>query len=301
VPGLFDEPGPAGSVYEILRSDERAEPRALRTRFEEMWAVYEPYADPHFLIEFHKVTNARYWEMYLTCAFIAAGLSVDSSPEGPDILVTRDGARIWVEAVEATQGAESSADRTLEFGNDVVFDYPEEQILLRYRNAIEAKHEKLKRYLENGIVQPEDAYVIAVNSGLIPYAFMTEEPPRIANAVYPMGAIQAHVSTETGELLSVDSAYRPTIAKASGSTVSTDVFLDEAYAGISGVIYSGANAWNMPSSMGSDLALVHNLMATVSLPMTWYPFKQEWAARFVGRTLMIERIGRIDVLDAKGE
>ena len=209
VSGLFAAPGLAETVYEILRTDDREETRALRARMEEMWEVFEPYADPHFLIEFRTRLNARYWEMYLARAFIGAGYRVMSDPSGPDLCLTYDGQRIWVEAVEATQGAEGSPDRTPNFGDDSVVDYPEEQVLLRLRNAIDAKRAKRETYLESGLVTPADAYVIAINAGRIPYAFGMEDPPRILNAVYPIGALQIHIRSSDGEVVGVDNAYRP--------------------------------------------------------------------------------------------
>ena len=296
--GLFAAPGLAETVYEILRTDDREETRALRARMEEMWEVFEPYADPHFLIEFRTRLNARYWEMYLARAFIGAGYRVMSDPSGPDLCLTYDGQRIWVEAVEATQGAEGSPDRTPDFGDDSVVDYPEEQVLLRLRNAIDAKRAKRETYLESGLVTPADAYVIAINAGRIPYAFGMEDPPRILNAVYPIGALQIHIRSSDGEVVGVDNAYRPSVSKVNGSSVSTDVFLDAAYSGISGVIYSGSNAWNMPAVVGTDMALVHNLLAAVPLPKGWYPFGHEWSAMREGDGYRMMRADQPDSPEA---
>jgi hypothetical protein len=286
---LFAETGEPDSIYETMRTADRPEMIALRTRLEEMWERFEPYADPHFLVEFRKHVNARYWEMYLGCAFMTCGYEVNSCDTGPDLLLTHAGKRIWVEAVEATSGAEDSPDRCPEFPSGAAFDFPEEQMLLRYRNAIEKKRLIREQYVAAGVVEPEDAYIVAVNAGSIPYSFVSEDPPRILSAVYPVGAPQIHIRIEDGVTLSVDNVYRPAVAKANGSEVRTDIFLDEAYGGISAVVYSGANAWNMPAEVGSDLVIVHNLPAASPIPLEWWPFGEQWVARRESHSLIFEK------------
>ncbi|MDO8847713.1 MAG: hypothetical protein Q7W51_04930 [Coriobacteriia bacterium] len=291
--GLFDETGEPDSLYERIRTSDLTHIEALRERLEGMWSMFAPHADRHFLVEFRKEINARYWEMYLTCAFLEKGWEVASGDHGPDILLLHEGQRVWIEAVEATQGADGSMDRCPDFPEGVAFDFPEEQIVLRYRNAIEQKHQRRLEFIESGIVGPTDVYIIAVNSGCIPFAFVSEDPPRIVGAVYPMGALQVHIG-EDGQTLGVDNVYRPSVSKASGSQVKTDVFLDEGYSGISAVICSGANALNVPSEIGSDLVLVHNLTAASPVPSAWWPFGDEWSGRLVEDGLTISKLGETE-------
>jgi hypothetical protein len=91
------------------------------------------------------------------------------------------------------------------------------------------------------------------------------ELPRIVRAVFPFGHMTISMNTQTGEV--VDSFYqpRPSISKASGTPISTTLFEDSSYAGISACLYSAADAFNPGRSLLGSMVLVHNPLATVPL------------------------------------
>ena len=72
---------------------------------------------------------------------------------GPDIVLERDGRRVWVEAVVATNGIPGRPDSIVEPNPDASGRIPEEKLVLRYANAISEKYRKYRGYLREGIIQ----------------------------------------------------------------------------------------------------------------------------------------------------
>lgn len=95
--GLFSKFGDdASKVYCDARDgvDERC--RRARSQCEEIWDDFARHADRHFLKEFALNFHQRWFEMYLTVAMIRTGLDIQCLKPGPDILVTKEGRRIWI-------------------------------------------------------------------------------------------------------------------------------------------------------------------------------------------------------------
>lgn len=70
---------------------------------------------------------------------------------------------------------------------------------------------------------------------------------------------------------------RENIRKALGASVSTNVFLDPAFAYVSAVLYD-ESCWVSQSNHhpGIDFKVVHNPMAVTPLPDGWYPEGDEY-------------------------
>lgn len=274
---LFEVAGPGGSLYEAIRTGTRAPEVETRQRVDAYWSTFESFADPNFAGEFRLHPHERYWEMYLTCILLEQGHSVQCPKPGPDILLDTAPKPIWIEAVTASQGASDSPDRVPDFETGVAFEYPEEQILLRYRTAIEQKHKKFEKYVSDGIVAASDSCVVAVHAGGTPLASSDdEEMPRIAQAVFPFGEMFVELEARTGTVIRSGRQYRPAITKSSGNDVSTDLFLDPQYAAISAVLFSSANISNPPRAPGADIVVVHNRLAASPLDRGWLGFGSEY-------------------------
>lgn len=102
---LFDVDGANLDLsFENLKIAEFPIEEQLHAMLQEMWARYEPYADPDFQQGFARDVDGRFWEMYLGCTLLEAGrtlLLVDRQREGgqPDLCVFEDGRRIWIEVI----------------------------------------------------------------------------------------------------------------------------------------------------------------------------------------------------------
>lgn len=265
-------------AYSNLRDEVSETARACKQFSERLWAEYHAYADDQFLIEIRRDFSARFWEMYLTCTFLQdaprLGYTVSCPKPGPDILIEHEGRRVWIEAIVATDGDPARPDSAVEDHSGKI---PDEKIILRYANAIDAKHAKYVAYRKNDIVGTDDAYVIAINGYPLSYRWAEPEIPRVLKALFPLGAPQVFIDRGTGEIVGARHQFRPSVKKASGSVVPTDIFLNDSYCGISAVLHSCASGYSKPP-MGVDFVIVHNPLASQPVPLGVIPSGREYQA-----------------------
>src|ERR1700741_3252224 len=104
---LFSEP-PKGADpgYIALATDERWV--HLKNQLEVMWASWEPYAEPGFLIDLPRDFSQRVWELYLGDSLLRAQHALlPAASRGPDFLLQQNGVRIALEATVAFPGTGS--------------------------------------------------------------------------------------------------------------------------------------------------------------------------------------------------
>ncbi len=253
-------------TYSIIRDSQEPYPREIRSFMENLWRIYQPHADRHFRQQMQIDLDSRFWEMYLACTLLEKSISVSSTDKGPDILVEDKNSRLWIEAIAPTSGADANPDRVPDMKPGVATAVPDDQIVLRYRAAIRDKYDKYHNYVENGIINPKDAYVIALNSCKISTAIMETDTPRILKAVFPIGNQQITIDKKTGVVIDTGYQLRPLIRRVGGAEVRTDLFLDPQYANLSGVLYSHVSVRKIPQKMGEDFVFVHNPLAANPMP-----------------------------------
>lgn len=270
----------ADQLWELLHS--RPELEAQRRLLVELSHRYRPFADRNFETELRYDFGARFWEMFLGIALLEGGFPVvpqaDRDPAGPDICFLLQGRRVWVEAIAPKAGQGPDAVPGLQPGGGWI---PESQIVLRYRAAVEEKHRKRQGYLSNGVVQADEAYIVALNGFQIPsgHNAFPDEVPYPVRSVLPLGALTVMLDRESGDIVDQGSQTRFHILKKSGSEVRTDVFLDETYAGISGLLFSAAHPLDVGAPTVSSLAYLHNPQATgqTAMPRGWLGGGIEWS------------------------
>lgn len=273
---------PEDSIFRAYAESDHPIAIEAREFIDELWREYEPYADPHFVREIRSDFDARFWEMYLACTLLRNGYKIDSAGTGPDLRILGQERPIWIEAVAPTAGADDSPDRV----PDIISlseaggmqEVPVDQIILRYRSAIQAKRDAYERYLSKGLVDPNDAYIVAINGRRAARLRANPTMPYIVRSVYPFG--KQYVTFDRGTLKTVDTGYKyqPEVIKASGALVQTDLFLKEEYGGISGILFSLVDPVNRPERMGDDFVLIHNFMAQNSLPLGFIGLGREYWA-----------------------
>jgi hypothetical protein len=143
---------------------------------------------------------------------------------------------------------------------------PHDQILLRWTAAFKEKWEKLGKYLKDGIVGENDAYVIAINGchlGALPLHHGISRYPYALEAVYPVGPLAYRINPETNRIGNPFVSERFSIRNANGSPVQTTPFVDPAYSGVSAII-----ACTMDRSTEATLPVdvIHNHFAHVGVP-----------------------------------
>jgi hypothetical protein len=269
---LFTDDDAKDISYCNVRAARNDYTRKARENCELLWKSYERHADPEFRVEIRSNFDARYWEMYLTTYLIKDGYKVKCPKPGPDVGIVFARRRIWFEATSPWRGADDTADpvpvvKAVALGEEpVVHNVPNEKIVLRYLNCISEKRRQHASWLTQGIVSPEDAFVIAINPRRLGHEMGDTDPPRILQAALPVGNRYVAIDPNTSKPVESGYQFRDTIDKASGASVSTGVFLQKEYAILSGLLCSRVDAVNRPDGAGSDFQLVPNPKATVSLP-----------------------------------
>lgn len=229
-----------------------------RRFLERLWEEYEPYADKQFRIEIASNFHRRFWEMYLTCALMENGFepSPKTYQKGPDVCAKVNNRWTWFEAIAPSggEGPDAIFKPELDVGQIEWFMIPEEKIILRYIAAVIVKSNGYMAYLNDGVVRSGDPYVIALNGRRVPYSNLDDDTPYIVKVLL----------------------YEGEIRKANDSLVSTGIFYDKEYTGISGVLFSNSDLKNRPLRSGSEFIFVHNPLADNPIQKGWFSMGSEY-------------------------
>jgi hypothetical protein len=280
---MLFSPGSASEPYEAIRDTPHL--ADVKAFLENLWVRFFPYTNKkHFLNEIRKEDGfyQRLWELHLGCILLDQGYQLTNvGNKGPDFLITFDDKKIWIEATAPMAGTEEDAVPPLQWNSSVAQEVPEEKIILRFINTIDKKWKKYKEYLEHGIIKCDDIYIIAVGWNNLNYFHTLNDNddiiPYIIRSVLPFGTLMAGFSRETNEVVKYGYGYRDKIQKKNDREISTKMFLEEKYAGISAIIYSEENLINIPKSLGGSFFLyLHNPLAKIELPRGTFKFCKEY-------------------------
>lgn len=271
------EPANACAAFKNLRAAENDFTVAGRAHCEDLWKDFEGFADPDFVTEFATRMHERWFEMYLTVTLLRAGFAVECRKPGPDVLITVDGRRIWIEATVATPGEPGLPDSVPPRVFGKVTATPIRQMALRVRNALSSKEKVFRGYLDKKIVAPEDLLVLAINVHEIPN-LPADMDPVMKRAFYGVGDQVLTISRETLQVVDSNHEQLTHIAKVStGAEVGVQPLIDGSTKHISAVLGSRADAVNLPKEPGGDLLWLPNLTATRSWPTARVPLGDEWS------------------------
>jgi hypothetical protein len=253
-------------MYAAIRDDQFL--RADRARLEAMWTRYCQYADKNFKTEIRTDFVQRYWEMAVTLALLDSGFSVTSTDEGPDVVVNHaDGSpAAYVEAIAPHGG--KGADKVSE-PQGRVFWVPHDDIILRYTSAISEKVNKYRKWKEEGSIDSNLPYVIALNEGGIPMSASVANSPRIVQALYGIGT--TFVTLDSSSLTTVASGFKTkkTSQKKNGSDVLLDGFIADRLTEVSAILFACAPTDCIPDDIRKIMTLAHNFCALNPLAKGW--------------------------------
>lgn len=248
-------------------------------------------ADPKFLIELSSDEEQKFWAS-ISEALVHQLLSGKTFGDrgnpghGPDFLIQDGSQRIWIEVTcpEPTDLPENWKEVVWGEASTV----PHDLVLLRWTSAIKAKANALigdtarekPGYLQTGIVGPNDAYVIAVNAcrlrhGEFPGITGISQFPYAAEATLPIGPYALQIDSKSLQVVDRGHQYRPFLLNKNKSEVSTKLFFDPKYNGISAI---WALDLNGSSAIGNHepIALVHNPNASNPLPLGFLSSQNEY-------------------------
>jgi len=238
-----------------------------RVFVESLWQMYRPYADTNFRSDARHHFNEQFWEMYLGCTLLEHGFRISSGGSiGPEFYSTIQHQRCWFEAIAPSAGCGPDAVPDVRYGAPVATQVPADEIILRLRHGIHEKHQKYSHDCKAGVVVSDEPYIIGINSKRIRTILSDPEIPFIVKSVLPFGDLTVVIDIHEHRIVDSFHSHRDVITKQSGSPVSTDVFENPVYAGISAVLYSNVDAANYPDLFGADFKVVHNPMAANPIP-----------------------------------
>ena len=241
----------------------------------------------HFISDRDEYFDARIWEMLLARHLTDQGHKLSSADEGPDLGFHHKDQKIWVEAVvPSPDGLPQHWVTPPKRGEMRAHSVPNEKILLRITSALKEKNEKLigrtlkvrqsgeeirkPGYLENKLVNGDDAYVVAINScrlgfgPLAPHRGVSQFPLIVESAV-PVGPIEVVFDRKNLDVVEQRYSHRTVIKKPNGAAVPTDNFLNPDYAGISAVLGSRMDIDGV-TNRASPVAVIHNPLARNPIP-----------------------------------
>ena len=269
-------------AYTNLREGKYASERDTRKMLESMWQTYEPYADADFRPGFARDPDGRFWEMYLGCTLAQAGKELlprsgrQTTGGQPDICVLEADRRIWIEAIAPDRGVEGPdqvrGPRPVNEGGGFE-PIPVRQAQLRVTSALWTKSQKVQRYLETGVIRPDDVRLIGISAGRFARHIPEGRFPLIVSSVFPIG----------DEFLVIDRKHRAVemvfetsrAIERQGPRVRRTAFLAEDFSHISGIIWSRISIGNM-SRRDRPLTFVHNPCASVAMPQRWGVWQREF-------------------------
>lgn len=249
--------------------------------FDELYGEFKPYADSNFLVDAKSNFHQRTWEMYLACVLLGQGCQISSGDKGPDIKLIVDGKIIWIECVAPQKGENNTENRVPDMKyNGGWQNVPEKQMLFRLRNSIDGKFRIYEKYISDGVVKKDDIFIIAVNRASLDH--LDPGIPLILKVLFSIGYLSLKVKKSSDKKSNKDTkpfwSLQKEVPKKNGSMVPMDFFQNSNHSGISAVIYSKDNVLNCREKMGEDCILVHNPLATNSLPENIFPYFEQYKA-----------------------
>lgn len=257
----------------------------VKNWIEDLWQIYQPYADKHFAKEFKLNFGQRAWELYLGSTFLKRGYVLDIIKQGPDFKTKKDGLHVFIEAVAPHQG--SGPDRIPGMVNGQVMSVPVDQMILRLTTSLYDKKKTYDEYLKKGIVTEKDPFVIAINRS----SFMHPDPmlPLVIKCLFGVGdlVMKFPINTVTGGPVrgaksTTSWSGMPVLKKRTGGDVSMLFFENPENVGISAVMYTIDSIINSPSKpelMGENIVTIHNPNAKNPIPQDFIVFGEERMAK----------------------
>ena len=255
---------PEDPLYARIRDRRDIHAEEWHQALQLMWTDFQPYAPRGFRKNLRVSFHQRWWEMYLTLGCVRLGFTVKTfrNDRGPDILIELEGQKVWVEAVAPRPG--EATDAVPEPVLNGCQELPIRESILRLTNAIGEKRRKFESYIQQGIVSEDDPCIVAVSScclnqfGTIldfPQSVMLRVLAGAGDLVIPINGTRRSYSEFT------DTTHRD-----SGSSVNLNLFYQDGYEIISGVLYSAHDPLNAPGRPEAALELFINPNSRVVIP-----------------------------------
>jgi hypothetical protein len=190
----------------------------------------------------------------------------------PDFCISIGETKIWIEAVSVKPGI--GINEVIRPRPGHAGTLPVSKIVLRVTSAFSDKVKKIQKYIEQNIISPNDAVIIAINTGEIRDSDLADQyPPLAVQALLGLGSAAFKISI-TGDSVKDDDIEvifpeQPSVMKNSQSSIPTTGLLDNGI--ISGIFTSTKHFVDMPST-GNDIKVLLNPNANIKLDKNIFKF-----------------------------
>ncbi len=242
-----------------------------RKKFDSLWEKFKFFADSHFLKQYKLNFHKRTWEMYLGCVLLENNLKIEALDEGPDFIVDD---QEYIECVSAEKGDLNKPDSVplmyiAKTPEEIrMQEVPVDKMILRMRSVIKDKLEKYKKW-EN--INKNKPFIIALNTSELEHIQDYLGIPLIIKALFGLHFL--HIS-QSGEK---SFSWRNNVEK-TNADISVDIFTNNSYKEISGIIFSDQSVLSHPEKIGDDCIFINNPFAINPVESNRHLFWNRWYA-----------------------
>lgn len=283
------------SVEERFRSEwSHAHPERLEKIVGFLLRIFDGYmadhlADPHFTSELLSATpggfRQRLGELLMAEWLWRNGFTLTSpaNGRGPDFFLRKGGHRTWLELSSPEPiGIDPVHLIPPQPGESRVLSEPFNERLLRWTQALKAKQKQLQDHIEAGIVQPGDAYVIAIDGFMLNpvWSHITGVSGRPVPVELGFGAgpLAVNWTPDAGFEAQLHTTYRGCIRKLNNAPVSSHLFKDPEFNRVSAILGVSLDN-NGAFGRSYSSAVVYNPQAIRRIPTCWLPAGEHWTGK----------------------
>lgn len=248
-------------AYRNVRDNPNNKPYLTEAKVfvESLWSRYHDLADRTCRTNARDDFLARFWEIYLAVALRERGFQLTpAGGKGPEFFFIHNNRNVWVEAVAPRPGV--TENRVPGYSNGKLEDIPEEKIILRFTGVLSGKDGKRDKYIkavQKKIIDPDDLYILAINSRGIPSGWDGDKVPYFVKAFLPLGIPESQLDLTTGKIMETSYQPRKYVETVSGEAIPTTTGTDPAFSFVSAVLHSGVDCVNHPAILGDDFTILH--------------------------------------------
>lgn len=233
---------------------------------ESLWRIYQPIASPDFqrqmLTDSDKFDSLT-WELILGAKLLEKGYRLERSIDDarPDLCLTLEGKRVWIECCLPTGGDPSKSNSVPETPCDGEFHevYPDKSVL-RCTQVLSEKKRQHLRWIEKGVCHQDTPFLIAINGRNLKLQISNSSLPQILRALYGTGNMYVVFDSKNAEYRNSGYLFQPKIDTSETVSIPTTFFLEKENNHISGVLFS--TDWIMHYSSPPQYCYVENINAT---------------------------------------
>ena len=215
-------------------------PTLLRDRAEVLYKICHKYLDKKFRSQIKSDFSSCFSELYF-CAIFKKRLGFKishPSDKGPDFFINE--LNCWAEVTATKNGAKENLNSIPEPpAPGIVGSQPRDQMVLRITSAFSSKAQKIKAYIDEGIIEDNQPAIICISGGWIEPYFRKHTRGEILEALLPFD-IALNLTTPDRPYYGLE-PKEPIIKKGGDFPVNSDYFANREYSHISAVIFSDAN------------------------------------------------------------